>query len=49
MQVSEGNERDKNLKRRMVKGAAVLAASISSVSKEDDPKKLQLIQKPNEI
>ena len=49
MQVSEGNERDKNLKRRMVKGAAVLAASISSVQENNDPTKLQLIQKANEI
>ena len=49
MQVSETNELDRNFKKRLVKGASVLIASITSVRKQDDPNKLELIQRPNEI
>ena len=49
MQVSESNEKDHNYKKRMVKGACVFAASITSARKKDDLNKLELIQTPNDI
>ena len=47
MQVSESNETDRNLKKRLVKGATVLAASLSAARESDS--KLQLTPKPNDI
>ena len=49
MQVSEEKTRDQSYKKRLVKGACLLVASMSSVRESDDPEILQLIQRPNYI
>ena len=40
MQVSEEKQRDRNFKKRVVKGASLLVASLTSVRESDEPKNL---------
>lgn len=40
MQISEEKDRDRNYKKRIVKGASLLVASMTSVRESDDPDKL---------
>ena len=40
MQITEEKDRDRNYKKRIVKGASLLVASMTSVRESDDPEKL---------
>lgn len=50
MQISEEKNNDnRNYKKRLVKGASLLMASLTSVHPEESSQKLQLVHKPNSI